>query len=257
MLGEYALITGASSGIGRQIAEILIDKGYNLILCARRGERLSELKEYGKKAGVTVIPFCVDLSCPKNCVLLHRYFSDVNITIVVNSAGFGLYGDFDKNPIKKELEMISLNATGASLITRLFAKTMKKGIILNVCSAAAFSSEPLMASYAASKAYLYSYSRAVNYELKKRGKSVRVVLLCPGAVNTEFDSVAGVSESLPGLTARKCAKIAIDGVDAGKEFIVPTLKIKLGYLFSKLLPDNFTTAAQYRIQSFKKPGKHN
>ncbi len=252
MNNEYALITGASSGIGRQIAFKLIKKGYNLIVCARRGERLEEIKSEGKRCGVTVIPFSVDLSCPKNCVLLNRFFSGVNITMVVNSAGFGIYGDFDKTPIRKELEMISLNATGAALITRLFAKTMHTGIILNVCSAAAFAAEPLMASYAASKAYLYSYSRAVNYELKKQGKNVRVVLLCPGAVSTEFDSVAGVAEPLPGLSAERCAQIALRDVFRGKELIIPTLKIKAGYLLSRILPEPVTTAAQYKIQSFKK-----
>ncbi len=251
-MNNYALVTGASSGIGRQIAIKLIERDYNLIVCARRGERLAELKALGKKHGVKVIPYSADLSCPKNCVILHNYFSNLNITMVVNSAGFGLLGDFDSHPLSKELEMISLNVTGAAMLTRLFANSMKKGTILNVCSAAAFSSEPLMASYAASKAYIYSYSRAVNYELKKRGKNVRVVLLCPGAVRSEFDMRAGVTESLPGITAEKCATAAIKGLNAGKEFIIPTAKIKLGYVLSRILPPNVTTAFQYKIQNKKR-----
>ncbi len=251
-MNEYALVTGASSGIGRQLAIKLINKGFNLIVCARRGERLAELKALGKKCGVTVIPYTADLSCPKNCVLLHNYFSDVNITMVVNSAGFGLLGDFDSHPLSKELEMISLNVTSAAMLTRLFARSMKKGVILNVCSAAAFSSEPLMASYAASKAYIYSYSRAVNYELKKRGKKVRIVLLCPGAVESEFDMHAGVVDPLPGITAERCAAVAMKGVSAGKEMIVPTAKMKLGYILSRVLPPDITTAFQYHLQSKKR-----
>ncbi len=251
-MNEYALVTGASSGIGRQIALKLIDRGYNLIVCARRGDRLAELKAHGKSRGISVIPYTADLSCPKNCVILHSYFKHVNITMVVNSAGFGLLGDFDSHPLSKELEMISLNVTSAAMLTRLFANSMKRGIILNVCSAAAFSSEPLMASYAASKAYIYSYSRAVNYELKKRNKNVRVVLLCPGAVKSEFDMRAGVVDSLPGISAEKCASVALAGISKGKEFIVPTLKIKLGYVMSRILPPDITTAFQYNIQNRKR-----
>ncbi len=251
-MNEYALVTGASSGIGKQIALKLIKKGYNVIACARRADKLAELKLYGREYGVSVIPYVADLSCPKNCVILHNYFAHANITLVVNSAGFGVLGDFDSHPLSKDLEMISLNVTSVVLLTRLFARSMKRGTILNVCSAAAFSSEPLMASYAASKAYVYSYSRAVNYELKKQGKNVRVALLCPGAVRSEFDRRAGVTSPLPGITAEKCAAIAVKGLHAGKEIIVPTAKIKLGYVLSRVLPPNVTTAFQYNLQSLKR-----
>ncbi len=251
-MNEYALVTGASSGIGKQIALKLIDRGYGIIACARDAERLSEMKSYGRKKGVSVIPYIADLSCPKNCVTLHNYFARLNITLVVNCAGFGLLGDFDSHSLSQELEMISLNVSSVVLLTRLFAAGMKKGTILNVCSAAAFSPEPLMASYAASKAYVYSYSKAVNYELKKRGKNVRVALLCPGAVRSGFDARAGVGKPLPGISAEKCASVAVKALDSGKELIIPTAKIKLGYVFAKLLPTDVTTAFQYNLQSRKR-----
>lgn len=243
---KYALVTGATSGIGKQIAVILTEKGYKVIACGRNRAVLSALAEqYG------MIPQLCDLSSKEQCVELHKKYSDLNVTAVVNCAGFGFVRDFDKISVDDDVDMINVNITSLQILTKLFSQTMKKGVIMNVCSSAAFTPEPLMASYAASKAYVYSYSRAVDYELKKRRSRVHVCVICPGAVSTPFEKTAGVSKPLKGISAEKCAKCTVDAMEKRADVTIVGTKMKLAVLLSKLLSENTVLKLQYKIQGSK------
>ena len=244
---KYALVTGATSGIGREIAVKLAEKGFSVIAVGRNKEELSSLSEkYG------MVPSVCDLSEKDKCVSLWKAYRKFNICIVVNCAGFGYVSDFDKISIDDDAEMINVNITAVQILTKLFSASMKSGVILNVCSAAAFSPEPLMASYAASKAYVYSYSRAVDCELQKRHSNVRVRLLCPGAVSTRFEKTAGVKNSLPAISAEKCAEYAVKAIEGRKAVTVTGCKMKISRLLSKLVPESIILDVQYKIQGSKR-----
>jgi short-subunit dehydrogenase len=153
-MAKKALITGASSGIGRDMARVLSSKGYDLILVARRKDRLEELKNE-LKTDVQILPY--DISNYENCISLYNEVKDQNIDILINNAGFGIFGDFLSIDLEKELNMIDVNIKSVDILTKLFLKDFKeknKGYILNVASSAAFLPGPLLSSYYASKAYV-------------------------------------------------------------------------------------------------------
>ena len=150
-----ALITGASSGIGRDMARVLSEKGYDLILVARRKTKLEKLQKE-LKTNVEIIP--MDISSTYNCMSLYNQVKKQDIDILINNAGFGIFGEFVNTNIDKELDMIDINIKTVHVLTKLFLKDFKaknKGYILNVASSAAFLPGPLMASYYGTKAYIY------------------------------------------------------------------------------------------------------
>ncbi|MDO5294724.1 MAG: SDR family oxidoreductase [bacterium] len=248
----YALITGASSGIGREMARELARRNYDLIIVARRKDRLIELKnELEGKYGNNIIVMDSDLSKPEHCVSLYKACKDYPIRIVINNAGFGKAGAFTDLSLEDELSMIQTNVSAVMLLTKLFARHMKQGRILNVSSIAAFYPTPMMSTYGASKSYVLSLSRSVNYEMKKLHKNVRVSVLCPGPVQTEFNSVAGADMDLASISAKTCAKVAISGLLKGQEVIVPGLQTKLMRYLSKIAPDFISLPLEYHIQSKK------
>ena len=161
-----ALITGASSGIGRDIAKELSQKGYDLILVARNLEKLNEVKE---KLETNIETVSMDISNPENCKQLYEKYKDIDI--LVNNAGFGDCGYFDKTNLEKELQMINTNIVAYHVLTKLYLKDMKaknSGKILNVASIAGFMPGPLMATYYSTKAYVVRLSEAIREELKKK-----------------------------------------------------------------------------------------
>jgi len=252
----YALITGASSGIGREIASLLAKRGYNLIVSARREERLLELKEALENGyGIKVVPVVSDLSESVGAQLLFNFCTDYDVEVLVNNAGFGKVGFFDDIELKSETDMIDVNIKSLHILTKLFSGSMKKGYILNVASSAAFSPSPKMAAYAAAKAYVLSLSRAVNYENKKLKKPVSVSALCPGPVSTEFNDVAGADFKIKAITPQKCAQAAVKGMFKRKAVIVPGFKMKLAKLGTKLLPSCITLPVMYKIQAGKSKEK--
>ena len=248
----YALITGASSGIGWALSRELAAIGYDLILVARRKDRLIELKhELQAIYACDCVCMEYDLSDHKNCETMFLECKKYPIRVVINNAGFGKTGDYESIELSDELSMIHTNIDAVHILTKLFARHMKKGIILNVASIAAFYPIPMMAAYGATKSYVLNYSRAVNYELKKAKKPVKICVLCPGPVNTEFNQVAGADFSLKSMTPERCAELAIAGMRKGKELIVPGATTKIMHLLSHISPSLIALPVEYRIQTKK------
>jgi len=246
-----ALVTGASSGIGRDMARYLSSLGYDIIAVAQRENRLIELKNE-LKTNVQVIP--MDLSNKENCVKLHEMVKDQNIDLLVNNAGFGVFGTFDETDLEKEIKLINTNITALHVLTKLFLKDMQErnsGRILNVSSIASFAPGPLMAAYYSSKAYVLRLSQAIYKELKKKKSNVHISVLCPGPVATEFNDVAGVHFSLKPLSSEYVAKYAIDKTLKNKLMIIPGIMNKAARILSKLAPSKLAMEVVYNNQTNK------
>lgn len=246
-----ALVTGASSGIGYEISKYLAKRGYDIIVVSRNRQALENLKDEIK---TNVQIACMDLSVVDNCVKLYENFKDENIDVLINNAGFGMYGNFDILDMNKEIEMINVNILACDILTKLFLKDMKKrdsGYILNVGSIAGFMPGPLMSSYYASKSYVVKLTQAIRKELKKSKSGVSVSVLCPGPVNTNFNNTAGVKFAVRPLSSEYVAKYAVDMLFKKKLVIVPGFTIKLARFFSKFTPDNILAEITYYIQTKK------
>lgn len=244
-----ALITGASSGIGRDIAINLSKKGYDLILVARDLEKLNEVKA---KLHTNVEVVSMDVSKAENCKELHEKYQDIDI--LVNNAGFGDCGYFTKTSLDKELKMIDTNIVAYHVLTKLYLQDMKQrnsGKILNVASIAGFMPGPLMATYYSTKAYVVRLSEAIKEELRREKSNVQISILCPGPVNTNFNKVADVQFALKGLSSEYVAKYTIDKLFKGKFYIVPGWKIKLARFGSKIAPNNLVAKICYNMQRRK------
>jgi short-subunit dehydrogenase len=248
----YALITGASSGIGEQLAIQLAEQGYQLILVARRADRLQALKaSINAKHSIDIIVYPCDLLDTNARALLLEETQKLDIKWVINNAGFGQVGTFDTLDLAKETQMIQLNIEALHMMTRWFAERMDDGVILNVASMAGFIPTPLMASYAATKAYVINYSRAANYELIKAKRRLRILVLCPGPVETEFAQVAGAKQALKSISSAYCARVAIKGIARRQTVIIPGFKMKIIHFFAKILPIRWILAVSYRMQKRK------
>ena len=244
-----ALITGASSGIGRDIAINLSKKGYDLILVARDLEKLNEVKS---KLHTNVEVVSMDVSNAENCKELHEKYP--NIDILVNNAGFGDCGYFTKTSLDKELKMIDTNIVAYHVLTKLYLQDMKQknsGKILNVASIAGFMPGPLMATYYSTKSYVVRLSEAIREELRREKSNVQISILCPGPVNTNFNKVADVQFALKGLSSEYVAKYAVDKLFKGKFYIVPGWKIKLARFGAKIAPNNLVAKICYNMQRRK------
>lgn len=250
----YALVTGASSGIGREIARLLAEKKYDLILVARRADRLEDLKkELTEKYAIDVVNKTYDLSVQENCYRLHQETLEYPIEIVINNAGFGKVGPFESVSLDSEIQMLELNMVGLHILMKLFSSSMTTGMILNVGSMAAFLPTPLLSTYAATKSYVVSVSQAVNYELKKQKRNVSVSVLCPGPVKTEFGKVADADNlGLPGISPEYCAKVAVKGMFKKKAVIIPSAQMKVMRFVLRFIPTKWILAMSYRIQTKKK-----
>ena len=244
-----ALITGASSGIGRNMARELNQKGYDLILVARDLDKLQEVKNE-LKTNIEVVS--MDISDVENCKKLHEQYRDIDI--LINNAGFGDCGYFTNTNLEKEINMINTNIVAYHTLTKLYLQDMKeenKGIILNVASIAGFMPGPLMATYYATKNYVVRLSEAIREELKKQKSKVQISILCPGPVNTNFNKVADVQFALKGLSSEYVAKYAIKKMLKGKFYIVPGWKIKLAKIGCKVAPTNIVAKISYNMQRRK------
>jgi len=249
-----ALITGASSGIGREMAIYLSELGWDLILASRDKEKLEELSSYLKTKVKIVV---IDLSDEKRAKDLYMLVKNENIDFLVNNAGFGLYGDYSSADLLTELNMIDLNIKAVHILTRMFLKDMtrkNKGYILNVASSAGLlRGGPLMSTYYATKGYVVDFTLAISEELRRNKSKVRVFVLCPGPVKTNFNKVAGVNFNLSSLSSRYVARYAIDMVRfKNKLVIIPGFKVKMGVFFSRFVSVKKLLKITYNIQRKKK-----
>ena len=246
-----ALITGASSGIGKNMAYLLANKGIDLILVARNKEEMLKIKENVK---VNVLVIELNLLKEKNVFKLYEMCKDENIDILINNAGFGLFGIFTEADLTRELEMIDLNIKAYHILTKLFLKDFvekDKGYILNVASSAGFMAGPRLSTYYATKNYVLKLTMAINEELRQSGSNVVVSALCPGPVNTNFNKVAMGEFSIKEASPKYVAEYAIDKMFKKKMIIVPTLRIKLGIFLLRLIPYRLQLIYCYHIQGKK------
>jgi short-subunit dehydrogenase len=218
---SMALITGASGGIGYELAKLFARDHHNLVLVARSADKLAQVATELQTHGVTVKTIALDLTTPPAPQFLFDQLQreGIAIDILVNNAGFGMYGEFAQMPEAEILGQIDLNIRALTELTRLFLPPMlarRHGRIMNVASTAAFQPGPLLAVYYATKAYVLSFSEAIANELRHTG--VTVTCFCPGATHTDFAQRAGVSNSrLFKLGAMSAANVALDGYRAVME----------------------------------------
>ena len=250
-----ALITGASSGIGYNMAKYLNSMGYSLVLVARDKEKLQKIqKELSGEVKIVV----ADLSNESKLKELYVLCKNDNIDILVNNAGFGLFGEFNETDLNKELEMIDVNIKAVHILTKLFLKDMKKrnkGYILNVSSAASFQAGPLMATYYATKSYVTKLTLAIYEELRRDKSNVHISCLCPGPVNTNFNNIANVQFSMKSLSSEYVARYAIDKMFQNKLIIIPGIKMKFTIFFNRLVSNKLAIRIVYKFQ--KKKEKNN
>lgn len=253
-----ALITGASSGIGRDMARELSKKGYDLVLVARNQDGLSQLKDELQKGNtnIKIETYSLDLSIKENCYNLYEQVK--NVDILINNAGFGLFGKFKETDLEKEVNMINTNVIAVHILTKLYLKDMikkDKGNILNVASIAGFMPGPLMSAYYSTKNYIVSLTRAIHKELKKEHSNVKISLLCPGPVNTNFNNVANVKFKIHGLTSEYVAKYGIEKMLKGKFIIVPGSLIKTARILTEITPTIIAEEISYHMQTRKEKNK--
>ena len=246
-----ALITGASSGIGKNMVYVLANKGIDLILVARNKDELLKIKA-NVKVNVEVIE--LDLLKEKNVFKLYEMCKDRNIDILINNAGFGLFGLFTETDLARELEMIDLNIKAYHILTKLFLKDFVEkdnGYILNVASSAGFMAGPRLSTYYATKNYVLKLTMAINEELRQSGSNVVVSALCPGPVNTNFNKVAHGEFSIKEASPKYVAEYAINKLFKKKMIIIPTFRIKLGIFLLRILPYRIQLIYCYHIQGKK------
>ena len=249
-----ALVTGASSGIGKHIAYYLASQNIDLILVARSKKEMEHIK---KSVKVNVKILTLDLLKEENVYKLYEETKNDNIDILINNAGFGLFGTFAETDLNRELEMIDLNIKAYHILTKLFlCNFIKKdaGYILNVCSSAGFMAGPRLSTYYATKNYITKLTMAINEELRQVGSNVSISALCPGPVNTNFNKVAHGEFSIKEADPTYVAKYAIDKMFKRKMIIVPTLRMKLTLFLTRFAPYRLQLLIAYHIQG-KKLGK--
>ena len=247
-----ALVTGASSGIGRDIARELAKRNIDLILVSRDVEKLNQVKDSISNVDVEVI--AKDLSNADNCKELYEQVKDKQIDILINNAGFGLFGDFIETDLDREIEMIDVNIKAVHILTKLFLKDFVKrdsGYILNVASSAGFMAGPKLNTYYATKNYVVSLTEAIYEELRQDKSNVHISALCPGPVDTNFNNVAKGSFTVKALKPDSVAKYAVDSLFKNKLIIIPGFSMKLGVYAARVIPIKFMLKTNYKIQSLK------
>ena len=246
-----ALVTGASSGIGKEIAYYLASLGIDLIIVARNKENLEKIK---KDVNVNVKIITMDLITRDNVFKLYDMVKNDDIDILINNAGFGLFGTFDETDLDREMEMIDLNVTTYHILTKLFLIDFLKkdsGYILNVCSSAGFMAGPRLSTYYATKNYITKLTLAINEELRQKGSNVSISALCPGPVNTNFNKVAHGEFAINEISPKYVAKLGIDKMFKKKMLIVPTFKMKLTLFLTRFAPLRLQLIIAYHIQGKK------
>lgn len=247
-----ALITGASSGIGKDMAKYLSNLGYDLIIVARSKKDLDILSKE-LKTNVKVI--ALDLSIEENCYKLYEEVKNIDIDFLINGAGFGLFGETYETDLDTELKMINLNIKAVHILTKLFLSDMMKkdkGHILNIASSAGFLAGPGLNTYYATKNYVTKWTLAIYEELKSTNSNVHISCLCPGPVDTNFNNVAGGHFTIKSLSSEYVAKYGIDKTLENKLIIIPGLSTKIGVFFNRFLPTKLSLKIIHSIQKRKR-----
>jgi short-subunit dehydrogenase len=255
--GKWALVTGASSGFGKEFADLLAARQANVVLAARRTEPMEALAtELRQKYGVQVLVESIDLARPGVGSELKARFDakGIAIDVLVNNAGYGIYGDFLEQPITKTLDMIQLNVTSLTELSYVFGEAMAvrgSGYILLVASILGFQACPGYASYGATKAYVLNFGEALHNELKPRG--VRVSVLCPGLTATSFTEVSGGRVSpflrMMMMKTRPVAEIGIGALFAERASVVAGVRNKATVFFNRFTPRLMQRAMMQKILS--------
>ena len=251
--GKKALITGASSGFGADFADILAKKGMDLVITARREDKLNTLKEkIVEKYGVNVRVIVMDLAGFDAAEKLYSIVKDENIDMLINNAGYGMYGWFERQDAAALNRMVQLNVVAAFVLANLFAKDFSEknsGWILNVASFAAFNPTPFYAVYGATKAFLMNFSVALRTEFKKQRKNVCVTALCPGFTATEFVERAGQKRSkFLEMSIGKSYPAAVEAINAllkNKPIVMPRLMNRIGAFFLRFMPRSLAAEAAF------------
>ncbi len=251
--GKKALITGASSGFGADFADILAKKGMDLVITARREDKLNSLKaEIEEKYGVKVRVIAMDLTGFDAAEKLYAEVKDENIDMLINNAGYGMYDYFERQDAAALNRMVQLNVVSAMTLANLFVKDLSaknSGWILNTASFAAFNPTPFYAVYGATKAFLMNFSVALRTELKKNGKNVCVTAFSPGFTATEFVETAGQKRSwfVEKTIGRSypAAEEAINGLLKNKPVVMPRFMNRFAAFFLRFLPRSLAAEAAF------------
>ncbi len=246
-----ALITGATGGIGCAFARLLAAQGYDLILASRNTKKMRAMQH---RLPTKVQIVTVDLSKEADCHRLYDMVQAQKIDLLINNAGFGVYGAFSDTALEEELNMLAVNVQAVHILTKLFLQDFIQrdyGYILNVASSAGFLAGPLMASYYAGKSYVLRLTEGIAQELKESGSRVRVAALCPGPVNTAFHQRANIHQAIKGISPQCAAVEGLRGLFAGKTIILPDLQTKAARFGQRFLPERMLLWVLYRIQKAK------
>jgi uncharacterized protein len=251
---ETALITGASSGIGLDLARLFAKDGHDVVLVARSEGKLREIAAVLERDfGVTAHVIVADLARPDAPQMLVAQLP-VDVDVLVNNAGFGVTGPFVETDLAKELEMIQVNVVALTYLTKLLLPPMvarRRGRVLNVASTAAFQPGPLMAVYYATKAYVLSFSEAIADELRDSG--VTVTALCPGPTETGFAAVADMSATrlfniAKPMSSAEVARAGYEGMKRGRRIVIPGIKNKLLTQSIRVSPRRMVTTIVRKLQ---------
>lgn len=246
-----ALVTGGSSGIGRDMAIYLSKLGYNVILVSKDENKLKSVSNSIKGSSYYVC----DISSKEECIRLYNKVKSENIELLINNAGFGKFGEFNEISLEDELNMIDVNIKGVHILTKLFLNDFIKrdsGYILNVASSAAFEPGPLMATYYSTKAYVLRLTTSIYEELRRKKSNVHVSVFCPGPVRTNFNNVANVKFEIKSISSDYAAKYAIDKMFKNKLVIIPTFYMKALVFLTRLTPTKLLARIAYNIQNKKR-----
>ena len=255
---ETVLITGASSGIGREFSKLFAEKGYNLVITARREERLTLIKNMYPDSNIEII--VCDLGSETGAGDLYNEVKkrNIKIDILINNAGLGLFGEFFETDIEKEKKIIDLNVKALVELSKYFLQEMlerNSGKILNVASIAAFQPGPYMSVYYASKSFVLSFSEAVRNEVRKTG--INISVLCPGPVETEFEKSSELTKSklfstLKPVTAKEVAEAGYKGLMENRAVIIPGFLNRVAVTAGTFVPTGIKVNIARKIQEKKK-----
>jgi short-subunit dehydrogenase len=245
--GKWALVTGASAGIGVALANELAAGGTHLVLTARRRDRLEELvRTLGQRHGIRTAVFDADLANPDAPEKIYDFTKQqgLDIDLLINNAGFGQYGELTQVPVRRLLDMVQVNCTAVVHLSRLYLADMvvrRRGDVLILASTAAFQAVPYISTYAATKAFDLLFAEGLAEEMRPHG--IRVCALCPGSTESEFHAIAEQAKftSKKQETAQKVARTGLQALAAGKSYVISGLGNYLGAQSQRMVPRRLVT----------------